>query len=199
MNNYWMTNKAMELIASRRSTQLSMSSIRQSASDARSIRSLQLILFSFGRGGFPMTVGRVALLVGVAVLVLVANVAASILYMVVYGHVIDPGHDPQYYNDHIQVAGPYCSIVAGIPLMFLAGWWVAGWWRRALGVRAAWIVWLAYTVIDLAILLAAGMSIGVGLLFVVSFATKLAAVHFGARLRIARPAEPDAAADGGGV
>jgi hypothetical protein len=120
-----------------------------------------------------MTVGRVALLVGVAVLVLVANVAASILYMVVYSYVIDPGHDPQYYNDHIQVAGPYCSIVAGIPLMFLAGWWVAGWWRRALGVRGAWIVWLAYTVIDLAILLAAGMSMGVGLLFVVSFATKL--------------------------
>ncbi len=70
-----------------------------------------------------------------------------------------------------------CSIVAGIPLMFLAGWWVAGWWRQAHGGRAAWIVWLAYTVIDLAILLAAGMSRGVGLLFVVSFATKLAAVY----------------------
>ena len=146
-----------------------------------------------------MTVGRVALLVGVAVLVLVANVAASILYMVVYGYIIDPGHDPQYYNDHIQVAGPYCSIVAGIPLMFLAGWWVAGWWRRALGVRAAWIVWLAYAVIDLAILLAAGMSLSDALVVGVSLATKLAAAYFGARLRIARPAEPDAAADGGGV
>ena len=133
-----------------------------------------------------MTVGRVALLVGVAILVLVANVAISVVYMVVYGHIIDPGHDPQYYNDHIQVAGPYCSIIAGIPLMFLAGWWVAGSWWRALGVRAAWIVWLAYTVIDLVILLAAGMSLRVGLLFVVSFATKLAAAHFGARLRLAR-------------
>ena len=144
-----------------------------------------------------MSFARVTLLVGVAVLVLVANVAASILYMVVYGHVLDPGHARQYYNDHIQVAGPYCSIVAGIPLMLLAGWWVAGWWRRALGVRAAWILWLAYTVIDLAILLAAGMSFGVRLLFVVSFATKLAAAHFGASLRIARPAGPDAVADGG--
>mgnify|MGYP000443690580 FL=1 len=47
--------------------------------------------------------------------------------MVVYGHLIDPGHDEQYYRDHIQVAAPYCSIVAGIPLMFLAGWWVGGW------------------------------------------------------------------------
>jgi hypothetical protein len=146
-----------------------------------------------------MTVGRVALLVGVAVLVLVANVAASILYMVVYGYVIDPGHEEQYYNDHIQVAGPYCSIVAGIPLMFLAGWWVAGWWRRALGVRAAWLVWVAYALIDLAILLAAGMSLSDGLVVAVSLATKLAAAYCGARLRIARPAEPNAAADGGGV
>jgi hypothetical protein len=43
-----------------------------------------------------MTFGRVALLVGVAVLVLVANVAASIGYMVVFGYVIDPGHEEQY-------------------------------------------------------------------------------------------------------
>lgn len=140
-----------------------------------------------------MTLGRVALLVGVAVLVLVANVAASVLYMVVYGHLIDPGHEQKYYDDHIQVAAPYCSIIAGVPLMFLAGWWVAGWWRRALGLRAAWIVWIAYTAIDLAILLAVGLSLGVGILFVVSFATKLVAALCGAKLRIARPASPGAA------
>jgi len=137
-----------------------------------------------------MTLGRVALLVGVAVLVLVANVAASIGYMVLYGHVIDPGHDAKYYNDHIQIAGPYCSIVAGIPLMFATGWWVTGWWRRGLGMRPAWVVWVAYSVIDLLILLTAGMSLAVAVLFVVSFATKLVAALFGAKLRLARSAEP---------
>jgi hypothetical protein len=146
-----------------------------------------------------MTFGRIALLVGVAVLVLMANVAVSIGYMVVYGHVIDPGHDAKYYSDHIQVAGPYCSIVAGIPLMFAAGWWVAGWWRRQLGTQPAWVVWVAYTVIDLAILVAAGMSLGIGVLFVVSFATKLAAVLLGARTRLARPAERNAAPDPAGM
>ncbi len=145
-----------------------------------------------------MTFGRVALLVGVTVLVLVANVAVSIGYMVVYGHVIDPGHDASYYNDHIQAAAPYCSIVAGIPLMFAAGWWVTGWWRRELGVRPAWVVWGAYAVIDLAVVLAAGLSLGVAMLFVVSFATKLAAALFGAKVRLARHAEPDVAEDGGG-
>lgn len=146
-----------------------------------------------------MTLGRAALLVGVAVLVWVVNIAASFGYMVVYSYVIDPGHDAKYYEDHIQIAAPYCSIVAGVPLMFLAGWWVAGWRRRALGVRAAWIVWLAYAVIDLAVSLAVGMSdgisIGVALLVAVSLATKLAAAHFGGKLRLAQPAEPGAASD----
>ena len=133
-----------------------------------------------------MTLGRAAWLVGVAVLVLVANVAASVLYMVVYGHVIDPGHEEQYYHDHIQVAAPYCSIVAGIPLMFLAGWWVAGWWQRTAGVKAALFVWLAYAVIDLAIPLAVGLTFTDGVLVIVSLATKLAAAYLGALLRVGR-------------
>jgi hypothetical protein len=141
-----------------------------------------------------MTIGRVALLVGVAVLVLVANVAASIGYMVLYGYVIDPGHEAKYYDDHIQVAAPYCSIVAGMPLMFASGWVVTGWWRRELGMRPAWVVWVAYAAIDFAIGLAAGMSegmsLGMGVLVVISLATKLAAVLFGARTRLARPATP---------
>ncbi len=79
-----------------------------------------------------MTPGRILALIGVALLVMVTNIAASILYMILYGYVIAPGHDPKYYQDHIQVAGPYCSIVAGVPIMFIAGWWVAGSWRRVL-------------------------------------------------------------------
>lgn len=137
-----------------------------------------------------MTSGRVLALIGVALLVLlVTNVAVSVLYMVVYGHVLNPGHEPQYYQDHIQVAGPYCSIIAGIPILFLAGWWVAGWWRRSMDFHGAFVVWLAYTIIDLSILLVAGLSLGVGVLFVVSFATKLGAVYCGAFMRLRNHAE----------
>jgi hypothetical protein len=135
-----------------------------------------------------MTLNRLAWLVGVAVLVLVVNVAISILYMVVYGHLIDPGHDDQYYHDHIQVAAPYCSIVAGIPLMFLAGWWVSGWWEREVAVQAALVVWLAYVLIDIAVLLASVPTMKVEvlftmkatILFTISFATKLVSVYLGA-------------------
>jgi hypothetical protein len=127
-----------------------------------------------------MTLGRVAVLVGIALSVMVVNVVISILYMVVYGYVIDPGHEEAYYQEHIKIAAPYCSIVAGIPLMFLAGWWVGGFWDAGLGVRSALIVWLAYAVIDLAIVAASGMTAKAGVLVAVSLLTKLAAVYGGA-------------------
>jgi len=149
--------------------------------------------------GLDLTSSRAAWLLGVAVLVLLANVAASILYMVLYSHVINPGHEPQYYYDHIQVAGPYCSIAAGAPLMFLAGWRVSGWWQRTPGVTAALFVWLAYTVIDIAIILAAGGTAAVGTLVLLSCATKLAAAYAGARLRVAKPGDQGGAPSRAGI
>jgi len=127
-----------------------------------------------------INLSRIAWLVGVAVLVTVANVAASILYMVVYSYLIDPGHEKEYYDAHIQVAAPYCSIVAGIPLMFLAGWWVGSWWQGEFAVKSALVVWFAYAVIDLSIVLAAGLTSRMAILVAVSLVTKLAAIYLGA-------------------
>jgi len=131
--------------------------------------------------------GRVAWLAGVAILVMVANVAVSILYMVLYSYLIDPGHDAQYYNEHIKIAAPYSSIVAGIPLMFLAGWWVSGWWEGKTAVKAALVVWLAYVLIDITVLVAAGLlTTRIAIVFAVSFLTKLGAAYVGALTGIAR-------------
>ena len=125
--------------------------------------------------------GRIAWLIGVAVLVMVANVLASVLYMVVYSHLIDPGHDQAYYDAHIQVAAPYCSIVAGIPLMFLAGYWISRWWGGAFAVQSALVVWLVYAVIDIAIVTAvAPWTLRSAMIVAVSHLTKLAAVYVGA-------------------
>ena len=123
---------------------------------------------------------RIAWLIGIALLVMITNIAISILYMVVYSYVIDPGHDPQYYEAHIQIAAPYSSIVAGIPLMFLAGWWVGRWWQGQFAVKSALVVWLTYAVIDVSIILAAGMTSRIAVLVAVSMLTKLASVYFGA-------------------
>ena len=119
-----------------------------------------------------MTLGRVAALAGLALAVMAVNVAVSILYMVVYSHVIDPGHDKAYYEAHVRIAAPYCSIAAGIPLMFLVGWWVGLW--------PAMIVWLVYAVVDVAVLAASGLTLRIGALVAVSLLTKLASAYLGA-------------------
>ena len=127
-----------------------------------------------------INLNRIAWLVGIALLVMVANILASVLYMVVYSYLIDPGHEKEYYDAHVQVAAPYCSIVAGIPLMFFAGWWAGGWWRGEFAVRSTLVIWLTYAVLDVAIIWAAGAGSSIGVLVAISLLTKLAAVYFGA-------------------
>jgi hypothetical protein len=114
---------------------------------------------------------------GLTLLVMVLNVSASVLYMVVYGAVLAPGHDDAHYHAHAAVAAPYSSVIVGIPLMFFAARWLA----RRRGFLDGFAIALVYIAIDLAIIAAAG---GLGKLAVivsVSFATKAAAAYAGAR------------------
>ena len=122
-----------------------------------------------------MTLGRVAALTGLALGVMAVNVAISILYMVVYSYAIDTGHEKAYYEAHVKIAAPYCSIVAGIPLMFLVGWWV--------GVRPGIFVWLVYAFVDVALIAASGPTVRIGALVAVSLLTKLVSVYLGALAR----------------
>ena len=119
-----------------------------------------------------MTLGRVAALTGLALGVMAVNVAISILYMVVYSYVIDPGHDQAYYEAHVQIAAPYCSIVAGIPIMFLVG--------RRVGMRSVMLVWLVYTLVNFAFLAASGPTVRLGAFFVVTLLTQFVSAYLGA-------------------
>jgi hypothetical protein len=103
---------------------------------------------------------------------MVVNVAVSILYMVVYSYAIDPGHEKAYYEAHVRIAAPYCSIVAGIPLMFMVGWWVS--------MRPAVFVWLVYAIVDVAVLAGSGPTFRMGALVAVSLLTKLGSAYLGA-------------------
>ena len=72
-----------------------------------------------------------------------------------------------------------------MPLMFLAGWWVAGWSNGQAGVTAALLVWLMYAVVDVAIISAAeGWTQRIVWLASASLVTKLVAAYAGARIRI---------------
>jgi hypothetical protein len=119
-----------------------------------------------------MTLGRVVALTGLALGVMAANVAVSILYMVVYSYAIDPGHEKAYYEAHVRIAAPYSSIIAGVPLMFLVGWWV--------GTRPAIFVWLVYAFVDVAVFAVSGPTLRIGGLLAVSLLTKLVSAYLGA-------------------
>jgi hypothetical protein len=117
--------------------------------------------------------------VGLAFLVMALNVGASVLYMVLYGYVIAPGHEEAYYQAHAQVAAPWSSVIVGIPLMFFAARWSA----PRLGRRAAVSIAIVYVVVDLAIMLGAGALGQLAFVVTLSVATKLGAAWLGARGR----------------
>lgn len=117
-----------------------------------------------------------------AVLAGVLNVFLFFLFMVLYGHVINPGQEDSFYQEAASRFGPYASIIGGIPVFFLTGLVL----RRFLGGRAVKVAitaWAIYLAVDVAIIVAvAAEQISPFLpLMVVSFATKLAAIYLGAR------------------
>ena len=56
---------------------------------------------------------------------------------------------------------------------------MGSWWKGEFAVKAGLLVWLTYALIDIGVLLAAGLTPGIAILFAVSFLTKLAAVCLG--------------------
>jgi hypothetical protein len=118
-------------------------------------------------------------IIGAALLVLAINVLASILYMVVYSYVINPGHPSQFYQEYAQVAAPYSSIIAGFPIMYFVCRWLSRRWKPDTALKDALSVWLVYTLIDVIVLLAAGTTSRVWLLATISHLTKLAAAYLG--------------------
>jgi len=116
---------------------------------------------------------------------LVANVILTVIYMVIYGHFIDPGHEPKYYSDHVQVAGPYCGIAGGSLLMPVAGFLFARRFDRSKARKNAAGVWAAYGILDFAIRAATGLSGTIVSFFAVAMITKaiagLAGISLGQR------------------
>lgn len=127
-----------------------------------------------------MNIGRLAWIIGAAILILVVNVALSVVYMVFYSYFINPGHDEKFYQDHIQIAAPYCSIVFGIPLFYFVCRWIGGKWEKAFAVKAAISVWIVYALIDLSIVAAVGgITLSAAGLVAVSMITKLISAYLG--------------------
>jgi len=138
-----------------------------------------------------MTIKRLLWIIGAAISILVVNVAISFLYVAIYSYIIDPGHPEQYYQAYAQIAAPYSSIIAGMPLFFFVCRWVAAKWEPAFGVKAAVLIWLVYALIDVTVLAIAGFTLRLAILSLVSLVTKLGAAYLGGILA-SRRAYPNA-------
>lgn len=126
-----------------------------------------------------MTIKQLALIIGAALLCMAANVGLSVLYIAFYSYFINPGHDEKFYQEYAGVAAPYCSIIAGIPVLYFVCRWIGGRWESNFAVKAALLVWLVYSLIDLSVLTAAGWTIQLAVISLISLTTKLIAAYFG--------------------
>jgi len=113
----------------------------------------------------------------VAVPAMVVNVACAFLWVFIYSILIAPGQDEAAYQAYAMRAAPWCSVIAGIPILLGAGWLLARWhgggWRT--GICAG----VAYVAIDVAIILAAGALAEMAAIVALSAATKIGASALG--------------------
>lgn len=119
---------------------------------------------------------------GVAVLLMVLNVAIAFGVMWVFGNFIDPGHEPAYYQAVAQRVAPWSSLFAGAVLFFLGGWEFAKREPARNGLMFAATFALIYIAVDVAIIAAAGAIGAIGVMVAASVVSKLLAALAGAAL-----------------
>lgn len=118
--------------------------------------------------------------------VMVANVAISFGMVWIYSTFIKPDQLPSYYQGFAEAAAPIGSVVAGVPLMLLAGYLLARGRQQRAALLAAGAAASVYILLDLAILIGAHASGSVWAWAALSQATKLAAALAGAALATRR-------------
>lgn len=126
-----------------------------------------------------MDIKRLVWIIAAAIFILVVNVGLSVLYMFFYGYFINPGHDEQFYQEHVKIAAPYCSIVFGIPLFYFVCRWIGGRWEKDFAVKSAISVWIVYALIDVIALVASGLTFWISGLMTISLITKLISAYLG--------------------
>lgn len=115
--------------------------------------------------------------------VMIANVAISFVMVWLYSIFVNPGQPFSHYQAFAATAAPIGSVVAGIPLMLLAGFLLAKGRQRRAALLAAGAAASLYILVDLAILVGAQASGSIWGWAALSHATKLLAALAGAALR----------------
>lgn len=119
---------------------------------------------------------------GVALLVMVLNVAIAFAVVFAYSIFVAPGHDEAFYQAAALRIAPWSSVVAGIPLFFGAAYFFAK--RRPSRNRYAFAATFTgiYAAVDIAAVLGEAGAGGLMPIVALSMVTKLAAALFGAKV-----------------
>jgi hypothetical protein len=111
----------------------------------------------------------------------VVQVAAAFAWVAIYSYLVHPGEAPAYYQRYAEVASPWVSLLAGVPIFYLICRWI--------GSRAparAWPTAMAlfgfFVVLELALVFSAGVpSSRIARFMAASFLLKFVACHLGGR------------------
>ena len=117
-----------------------------------------------------------------AAFVMALNLAAHILYMIVYSHVIDPGHELVAYQQHAVASAPYVTSIVGFPSMIFVSWQIAKRTPRNYRYVTALSVAVIYLLMDTTIIVLMDQLSQFGLLFAISYAPYIVAAFIGSRL-----------------
>jgi hypothetical protein len=117
-----------------------------------------------------------------AALILVLNLAAHVLYVVFYSHVLNPGHDLMDYQRHAIASAPYVTFIIGFPMTVAVAWAIAKRTPPRYRYPLALSIPVVYLVLDTIMLAVLGQLAMFGLLFAISYAPYVVAAFIGARL-----------------
>jgi hypothetical protein len=117
-----------------------------------------------------------------AVLVEVVLIAAAIAWVTIYSYLIRPGLTLADYQAYAEQASPWVSVIAGLPVFFLAGRWVGG-RTAASALPTAIAMFGIYLLGDLTILLLAKPPVGIWMIGGLGYLAKLLGCWLGARSR----------------
>jgi hypothetical protein len=118
----------------------------------------------------------------IAVILMALGVAATFGWVAIYSHVIDPGHPVEVYQAYANKHAPWIGVYVGVPLWFLAGWWIARSRDRARAVDTAFGTGFVYAGLDIAIIGAMGALGGFVGVILISVTSKTVCAAAGAWL-----------------
>jgi len=123
--------------------------------------------------------------IGLGLAAMALNVLVAFLWVWTYAVLVAPGHDGAFYQAYGQRVAPISGIVAGVPLLFVAGWLVA---RGPRPGNAALLPAVTYVVLDLLLIAIGGLWPPLWSL-ALSYLTKFAAAWAGGRFAMRRLAQ----------